>query len=242
MADISYERQRIVSSSSLDTKNCLSIWHTFRYLQDNSTECFQKLKCDGIEFKKLGAMWVFTKTRIKFFKIPFWMDKIVLKTFPSLNSGIRTNVSTEYRDEKGELLIAANQEMCVLDIEKHRPVKLTTLPYPSEGFPTPVFTENFEKFELPPESYQCVYKQKVLSQMLDMNFHLNNTEYVRLSMNCFDNDFLVTHQPDTLEVHYIAESQEGKMLSICKAEKNGKFFFKIYQEDKIVFEMMISFK
>lgn len=240
--DLIFEMDRRVSSAFIDSTGKMGISQSVLMVQDNLTECFGMLKADNFVYReKFNAFWVFTKTRLHFEKRPFWQESIKTSTFPVNNMGFRANINTLISDKDGEKLITANQECCCLDFEKHRPLKISNLDFPKENFPAPVFTDDFEKFGADFTEENFVYSQTILSQMIDMSHHLNNIEYVKLGTNAFSDDFINTHEVKDLEVHYLSESKEGQNLRIFKKELDSKFFIKIMEQTRPVFEMMISF-
>ncbi len=236
-----FEQKRKVSSAFIDSKLQLGIHQAVLMVQDNLTECFDMMKCDGVRFRDYNAFWVFTKSSLRFLDFPKWKDEILAKTFPVSTSGFRTNVNTVLSDTSGRPLVIANQEACVLGMENHRPVKLSTLPYPNEGFPSAAFTEPFEKFETDSPDYTLNYDYTIRSQNIDMSHHMNNIEYIKLAMNVFSDDFLQVHNAKALEVHYLNESKEGQTLSVFSMKRNESTFIKITESDRNVFEMKISF-
>lgn len=236
-----YEQKRKISSAFIDSTVRLGLAQTALLVQDNLTECFAALECDGVTYRKYNAFWVFTKTKIRFYNRPSWRETIKAVTFPVNNMGMRTHINTAFYSEEGKLLVSANQEGCVLDFEKHRPLKLTSLPYPKENFPEPVFESPFEKFDIPQEDYKEVYKQTVRSQHIDMSNHMNNIEYIKLALNIWTDDFLKANDAEEIEVHYTGESKEGQELCILKAEKDKSTYVKIMEGERQVFEMKITF-
>lgn len=238
-----FEQKRNITSAFIDSSVRLGIAQSVLLIQDNLTECFNMLGCDGIVYReKYNAFWVFTKTRVKFFHRPDWRTQVTAKTFPVSNEGLRTNVNTIITDKEGKTLLVSNQEACVLDMEKHRPLRIKTpLPYPTENFPERVMNEPFEKFPDVCANGDFVYEHIVRSTQIDMSHHLNNIEYIKLALNIFSDDFLQTHEVATMEVHYTGESREGQTLQIFKHEENGATFVAIRESERIVFEMKIEF-
>lgn len=151
-------------------------------------------------------------------------------------------MNTVLRDKDGSVLITANQEACVLDLEKHRPVRITNLNYPKEGFPEAVFDEPFERFDSDFTEEDFKYEQVIRSQHIDMSHHMNNIEYIKLALNVFTDDFLLAHEPDSLEVHYTGESKEGQTLRVYSRTKDSSTQIIIKESDRSVFEMKIVFK
>lgn len=236
-----YSQERSISSAYIDSGLKLGIAQAVLMVQDNLTECFNKMNCDGIYYRELGYFWVFTKSKFKFFRRPLWRETIVASTFTVQNSGLRTNVNSIFKDKNGETLLVANQEACVLDIERHRPVPLSKVPYPQEGFPEKVFTEDFEKFAVPDQDYEEIYEQIIRSSNIDMSHHLNNIEYIKFALNVFPEEYLLDHEVRELEVHYTGESKEGQTLKILRCDKAEGTYVRIKESDRNVFEMKICF-
>ena len=242
-----YKSDRTISSAYIDSSVRLGVAQTFLMVQDNISECFGMLKCDGVTYKeRYNAFWVFTKTKVHFFRRPDWREKITAETFPISNDAFRSHVNTLLADKNGEKVAVANQEACVLDGQRHRPMKLTDLDFPKEGFPEPVCTEPFERFpsDFTEDDYQ--YDFKIRSQQIDLSIHLNNIEYIKLGLNCYSNDFLMAHEVSDVEVHYTGESKEGQILKVYKKHTEEGDFFRIYEvssgdKPRGVFEMKVKF-
>lgn len=237
-----FEQKRKISSAFIDSTVKMGIAQSVLMVQDNLTECFNMLECDGVIYReKFNAFWVFTKTRLHFLRRPAWREEISALTFPVNNSGFKTHVNTILKDKSGKNLILANQEACVLNLQKHRPLRLTDLPYPKENFPKSIMEEPFEKFSATFSETNFVYEQIIRSQHIDMSHHMNNIEYIKLALNVFSDDFLESNEVKVLEVHYTGESKEGQLLKIYKKEENEKNFIQIKESERVVFEMMIEF-
>lgn len=237
-----YTQERSICSAYIDSGLKLGIAQAVLMVQDNLTECFNMMNCDGIYFRELGYFWVFTKSKLKFFRRPSWREVIDASTFTVQNSGMRTNVNSIFKDKSGNTLLLANQEACVLDIERHRPVPLSKVPYPQDGFPDKVFTDDFVKFVIPDSDYREVYEQVIRSSNIDMSHHLNNIEYIKFALNVFTEEFLLSHDVCELEVHYTGESKEGQTLKILRADTEDGTYIKIKESERSVFEMKISFQ
>lgn len=244
MENLIFEQKRKISSAFIDSTVKMGIAQSVLMVQDNLTECFNMLGCDGVIYReKFNAFWVFTKTKIHFYRRPDWREEISAATFPIDNEGFRTHINTVLKDKDNKILIVANQETCVLDMVKHRPMKLTNLPYPKENFPAAQVDEPFEKFNADFTEDDFIYEQVVRAQHIDMSHHMNNIEYIKLGLNVFTDDFLEKHEAKELEVHYTGESKEGQILRIYRKDLDGKIFVKITEKEskRNVFEMMIKF-
>ena len=62
-----FTQERNISSAFIDSSLKMGIAQTVLMIQDNLTECFNMLDCDGIIYReRYNAFWVFTKSKIHF--------------------------------------------------------------------------------------------------------------------------------------------------------------------------------
>ncbi len=241
-----FEAPREISSAFIDSSVRMGVAQSVLLVQDNLTESFNAMGCDGVIYReKFNDFWVFTKTKVHFERRPDWREIVTARTFPIDNLGMRTHVNTEIVDKDGKRLLVANQEACVLSLETHRPVKITTLPYPKEGFPEAVYNEPFERFPSDFTEEEFVFEQVIRSSHIDMSHHMNNIEYIKLAMCVFTDDFLLSHEVTDLEVHYTGESKEGQTLRVYRrdaADCPGKTYLHIKEGERCVFECCLKIK
>lgn len=232
-----FQKPRTITSAYIDSSGKMGIAQTVLMVQDNFTENFGSIKQDNFFVKEKGGYWVITKAKFKFLRRPFWGDKVVTTSFPANNALIRTNENTIISTVEGEPIVLAEQEACCLDLVRHRPMKLSAVDFPTEGFPEAVLSDAFDRFNETALDYKEVYQQKILPQHIDMSHHMNNIEYVKLALNVFSIDDLEQCTPSELEVHFLGESLEGQTLRIFRAEHNGATYMKIKEGERAVFEM-----
>ena len=235
-----FQKPRTITSAYIDVSGKMGLAQTVLMVQDNITENFGAMKMDNFVVKEKGGFWVVYKAKFKFLKRPYWRDKVVTTSFPADNQLIRLNENTAITTVEGEPIIFAKQEMCCLSLDRHRPMRLSDVDFPTEGFPDAFMTDEFDRFNVKPEEYEEVYQQKVLPQHIDMSHHMNNIEYVKLALNVFSASDLELCIPSELEVHYLGESEEGQTMRVFRADHNGATYMRILDEnDRDVFEMKL---
>ena len=243
MDNLIYTSERQISSAYIDSSVRLGVAQTLLLAQDNLTECFGMLGCDGVVYRdKFNAFWVLTKMMVHFNARPGWRDTVTVRTFPIDNARIRTHVNTEVLDSTGNSLISINQEACVLSFDTHRPMKLTDLPYPADNFPPAVMNEPFNKFPDDFTEDDFVFEQTIRSCHIDMSHHMNNIEYIRLALSVFTDDYRRQNEITDMELHYLGESQEGQTLRVYRRDSDGKCYIYIMQDNRKVFECSIAFR
>lgn len=232
-----FQKPRTITSAYIDVSGKMGIAQTVLMVQDNFTENFGKIKQDNFFVKSKGGYWAISKAKFKFMKRPFWGDKVVTTSFPANTSLVRTVENTAITTPDGEPIVLAIQEACCLSLERHRPMKLTAVDFPTEEPPTPFMDDGFDRFNESALKYEEVYQQKILPQHIDMSHHMNNIEYVKLALNVFSIEDLEMCTPSELEVHFLGESLIGQTLRIFRAEHNGATYMKILEGERTVFEM-----
>ena len=148
-----FQKQRTITSAYIDVSGKMGIAQTVLMVQDNFTENFGAIKQDNFCVHEKGAYWVIYKAKFKFFQRPFWRDKVITTSFPADNAPIRTYENTAITTLDGEPIILAVQEACCLDLQRHRPVKLSAVDFPTEGAPEPFMDSKFTKFPVEPAEY-----------------------------------------------------------------------------------------
>lgn len=239
-----YQKEFILHYSEIDSSAHFSLVSCLNYIQNMSTEFFATMKTDNFTLStQNNAVWVITKTKIKFIERPAWKDKVFIRIYSVKVSNIRYHVEISFENEEGKLLVIAKQEYCAMDIATRRARKISTVNFPNDlEVEEEKYPEEYRKLrdELTKENY-C-YSQKIFSQDIDFSKHTNNVSYVRFLMNLFSCDFLETNEIKDFEIHYIAESKEEQCLDIYQkkvAEKEIEFW--LAEKDKIVARAYMTF-
>lgn len=208
-------------------------------VQDALTALHAKNKCGNMELgRDYNSFWVITKSKVQFMRYPAWHESVLVSATTADAGKVRTELQVELRDEKGEVCVQARQELCVLDFAHHRPRRLADVGFTPESEALPkVCYERFSADPLP-----CHYTQTVLPHMIDMSGHLNNVEYIKLALDCFDTDFTARYEPAELEAHHLRECKEGALLTICEKTQGDTSLVRILCEDSPAFEMKIIWR
>ncbi len=237
-----FEQKVKVLSSMTDANANVGLSHTLSYLQDNMSEYFESMGCDGLTMIPIvKCFWVMTKTKVKFNSTIKWLDKITLETDLCKETNIRLNILNNILDDKGNLLVEGIQEICAVDSDTRRvrAVDTTILPKDIEIDETKIPNLKFTRFdeELGDENY---IKDIVIdSRNIDFFGHTNNVEYARFMLSTFTGEEVKNLIPREFEIHYIAESREGDKLSIYRKSLEGSHYFEIKNGDKVISKAML---
>lgn len=245
-----WQKETTVSSAFTDNSSRLGLAQTSYLLQDGFTECLGDMGFDGITVRnKFNACWVVTKSKIFFNRRPDWNERILITSYPNGNSGVRTHVATEISDMTGQPLVQALQELCIIDLSTHKLMRLSKIGFPKEGFPEEPTLDwpDFRDEEMGvPESMsgsgEMGYQQKIFSQHIDMSNHVNNVEYIKLSLNLFPTETFKTRDIVCMESAFLSECPEGSILTMTRRDRGLESFCTVTHDSCQVFQMKIQFR
>lgn len=240
-----YKKEVTLHYSEIDSSAHFSLVSSLNYIQNMSTEYFATMGTDNFTLSsKNNAVWVITKTRLKFIKRPVWKEKVLIRIYSVRVSSVRYDVEISFEDQNGDLLVIAKQEYCAMDIETRRARKISTINFPNDlDCEKEKYPDEYLKLrdELTRDEFVC--SQKVSSQDIDFSKHTNNVVYARFLMNIFSCKELEENEINEFEIHYTSESREGQILDIYKRQISDKEIeFLIKSEEKNITRAFIKFK
>jgi len=183
----------------------------------------QQLNFGSDRLDEINCYWVLTNLRIEFEKLPQWNDAVTLQTWPSGHNRILATREFQGRDEtQNELFRAASQWM-ILDKKSNRPKNLIRLDIDLLDAGPRVFDAELTRLE-PQMQYTHQGSIRVSYSALDLNGHVNNTEYVRWALDSLHQHFDLPAQIHSLQISYLAEAFENDTLDLQLAQKDNRSF------------------
>jgi len=213
-----------------------------QYLQEIAALHAEQL---GLGFDKLSEMngyWVLSNIRIEISRLPWREDEITLRTWPSGYS--RTIATREFvgTDQNGAELFRAGSDLMVLNKQTNRLKNLSSCRgHPARdsraGRPRHLFRLDLnlpktgikalpdELRRLEPHSdYREVDVVRVPRSSIDLNGHVNNTEYVRWGIDALSRTFKLEENIRCVQATYLSEVFEGDELDLLATSKTGVQF------------------
>ncbi|MBO7377490.1 MAG: hypothetical protein J6U35_01275 [Clostridia bacterium] len=222
-----FQKEFCANYSTLDHSMRQGLTSCFMWQQDMLTEYFESFGSDNITLKtKCGALWVFTKTIIKIFRLPVWRQKVFARSYTTKVTKATFDAETVFSDENGQTLFVFRSEACAMDAEgrKLRRIESVIFPKDMECLP-PLISEGFSRPRTS-ASEPCL-KYKISATDIDFSSHVNNVNYVKLTLNALSVDFLTANDVTFYEIHFFRETLLGDEISVFKEEKEGEIYFSL---------------
>ncbi len=220
----------------------IKIFSLMQYLQEIAALHAEQL---GLGFDKLSEMngyWVLSNIRIEINRLPGRDDEVTLRTWPSGYS--RTIATREFvgKDQNGSELFRAGSGWMVLNKQTNRLKNLSLCRgHPARdsraGRPQHLFRldlnlpktgvkalpDELNRLE-PKNDYSQVDMVRVPYSSIDLNGHVNNTEYVRWGIDALSRAFKLNENIRCVQATYLSEVFEGDELDLLATSGvSGRF-------------------
>ncbi|MBE0534460.1 MAG: hypothetical protein IH624_02240 [Phycisphaerae bacterium] len=171
--------------------------------------------------KEIGCYFVLSNFIVEFGRLPGWNEVVALRTWPSGHNRVITTREFVGCDAGGSELFRVGSEWMVLSRKTNRPRNLAKLDLPltSEAekvIPEKVIAGPLERL-VPLADYGFTESIRVPYSAVDMNGHVNNTEYVRWGMDVLRRGLDFNSDVRRLQITYLSEVFENDRLDVAVA-------------------------
>ena len=223
------EEKFVVRTYECGADGRIKIVSLMQYLQEAAALHAEQL---GFGFEKLGSLdgyWVLSNIRVEIAPAsrwgdgPTWNEQVVVQTWPSgYGRLIATREFVGRGRDNGELFRAGSEWM-VLDKQSGRPKNLFHLDLGLPKTGRKALPNELSRLE-PQEDYRSVERVRVPYSSIDLNGHVNNTEYVRWGVDALRHAFRLEGDIRSLQATYLSEIFEDDEVEIAvSSDGNGKF-------------------
>jgi acyl-ACP thioesterase len=223
------EENFVVKTNECGADGRIRIASLMQYLQEAAALHAEQL---GFGFEKLGALdgyWVLSNIRVEIAPAPCWGDgpawneQVAVQTWPS---GYSRSVATREfigRDRNGGEIFRAGSEWMVINKRTNRLKNLFRLDLGLPKTGRKALPNELSRLELQ-EDYRPVERVRVPYSSIDLNGHVNNTEYVRWGVDALRHAFRLEGDIRSLQATYLSEVFEDDEVEIAvSSDGNGKF-------------------
>jgi len=198
----------------------IKIFSLMQYLQEIAALHAEQLGLGFDKLSEMGGYWVLSNIRIEISRLPGREDEVMLRTWPSGYS--RTIATREFvgKDQNGSELFRAGSEWMVLNKETNRLKNLFKLDLNLPKTGLKALPEELIRLE-PNSDYREVDVVCVPRSAIDLNGHVNNTEYVRWGIDALSREFKLNENICDVQATYLSEVFEGDELGLLATSKTS---------------------
>ncbi len=194
-----------------------------QYLQEAAALHAEQLGFGVDRLNKINSYWVLSNLRIEINRLPKWNDEITVKTWPS--GYTRSIAAREFvgRDQNDCELFKASSQWMVLDKQSNRPKNLFRLELSLPKTGLKALSEKLVRLE-PQDDYSEADRISVPYSSIDLNGHVNNTEYVRWGIDALRKAFKFQGNIRSMQATYLSEVFEDDELDLLLSHSNNGHF------------------
>lgn len=195
-----------------------------QYLQEAAAVHAEAL---GFGFERLSQMngyWVLSNFRMDMTRLPAWGDELMIRTWPSGFNRVSATREFVGKDRDDRELFRAGSEWMILDKLKNRPKNLFRLHLDLPKDEEKALSEELIRLERH-ENYQMVDHLCVPYSSIDLNGHVNNTEYVRWGFDALRKAFGLEGDVRRVQINYRSEIFEGDELDLLTSSGTGGHYY-----------------
>lgn len=203
-----------------------------QYLQEVAAQHAEQLGFGVDRLNKINSYWILLNFRIEINRLPEWNDQITIKTWPSGYNRLIATREFVAKDQNDCELFRAGSQWMVLDKISSRPKNLFRLDLSLPRTGLKALSEELVRLE-PRDDYSKVNRISVPYSSIDLNGHVNNTEYIRWGIDALRKAFKFDGNIRSMCATYLSEVFEADELDLLLSQsKNGYFYVLAKRSDE----------
>ena len=230
-----------VRTYECQSNGSIKICSLMQYLQEIASVHAEKLGFGNHWLNEINGYWVLSNIRMEINMLPKWNDEVAIRSWPSGN--IRLIATREFvgKGSNGQELFRAGSEWMILKRDTNRPNNLSRLNMNSLAIGPKVIEKEIGRLK-PTDDYTQVEQISVPYSSIDLNGHVNNTEYVRWGIDAVRAKFKFEGNIRSLQATFLAEVFLGDKLDLLVSAGSNRLFYVLGRQsdtNKNVFVMEV---
>lgn len=201
----------------------IKMFSLMQHLQEVAAAHAEELGFGFDRLNELNGYWVLSNLRMEISRLANRNDEVTIRTWPS--GYTRTVATREFvgKDQSGSELFRAGSEWMILNKQTNRLKNLFRLDLGLPKTGQKALPEKLSRLE-PHSDYREVDRIRVPYSSIDLNGHVNNTEYVRWGIDALRRAFEFKGGIRSMQATYLSEVFEGDELELSVSSgANGRF-------------------
>ena len=218
------EDKFIVRTYECQSNGNIKICALMQYLQEIASVHADELGFGNTWLNEINGYWVLSNIRVEINLLPKWNDEVIIRTWPSGNTRLIATREFVGKEGEGRELFRASSEWTILNKDTNRPKNLSGLNMNSLAVGPKVIEKEIERLK-PIDNYTQAEQVSVPYSSIDLNGHVNNTEYVRWGIDAIRAKFQFEGDIRSLQVTYLAEVFMDDKLDLLVLTGSNRLFY-----------------
>jgi medium-chain acyl-[acyl-carrier-protein] hydrolase len=219
-----WREELLVKSYDVDCTGRLNLQSLLSYFQEIAGNHATHLGVGYEDLRQRGLFWVLSRIKIRISRMPAWSEVISLATWPKGVDKLFALRDFRMLDVHNNTLVTATTAWLLLDRERNRPQRMDVLPVDIYDFEadhaiSDVLDKLKHEYVLAPH-----HERRIMVSDLDVNYHVNNAEYVKWIIDSFDIDQMRTRAIHSIQVNYLDEAVFGDTVALWTGGKDDSYY------------------
>lgn len=201
-----------VSTYHCNSKGTIHLHSLMQQLQEIASKHADDLGVGRRWMEKNGYYWILVNFKMEITRHPRYGETIILKTWPSGWDLLKAFRDFKGEDLEGKELFRATSDWMVIDRKTLRPMTTKELNFDFEYSEDRVI-KDMERLKSAREMEE-IGGIKVPYSSIDMNGHVNNTEYVRWGIDTLRQRTSPDKKITSFSISYLAEVFQGENITL----------------------------
>ncbi len=234
-----------IKSFECGPDNKIRINNLFLLFQEAAHQSANKLGFGFEDLRENNLVWVLSNIKLRFFHFPGWMEEIEVSTCPCGFNRIWAFRDYFVKMQDGTICVKAASEWLAIDVNSRKPVNISDLRQPLPKAEERALDEQLIRIN--PKRLiggEKIWEVKVPYSSIDENGHVNNSEYVKWSLDALRIAKMPIDNFDTFQISYISEAFENNICEIyfINDDKQIYLFGKNSETGEFIFAAQIKYK
>lgn len=197
----------------------LHVHSLMQYLQELASSHAETLGWGYKHLKKKNCFWVLVNLKIIINRLPAWKDEVLIQTWPSGHDRLKAYREFQGFDNGNNELFRAGSEWMILDHKNGRPLNLKDVDFGVTGKSERII-DNLKRLK-PSENYSKAGSIIVPYSSIDVNGHVNNTEFIKWGNDLLRKEKLLSNEIDSIQITFLSEIFENEELELFVNKKDS---------------------
>jgi medium-chain acyl-[acyl-carrier-protein] hydrolase len=240
-----WETTTKIRAFDVDANGRLRVNTILDYFQDAASNDAERLNFGYSNFVPRGLTWVLSWAKFEFLNYPNFMDEVKIQTWGKKQFKLYSMRDYLLYNSKDEIICKGTSAWLLIDSKSLRPKILTQLFPEIKMLDTKDALSDLTQKIIPTTETKIIYSTQIRYSDIDLNQHANNASYIRLMLDCFDQQFHKEHAVKSLIVSFNAQSKYGDEIQLLRTtEKDIPLTHyvevKNLTTDKLVFQAFVE--
>jgi medium-chain acyl-[acyl-carrier-protein] hydrolase len=224
------EHSFFIGFRDIDYKNNIKIKSMLSFLEDVGGIHSNKVGYGLLDIPKKKRSWILLNWKVKFIRRPHYAETLRIKTWTRAMDKLYAYRDFEVYDENNKIVALASSKWVCVNTEKMSVIKIEDALIDAYTLENEyVFEDEIEKLK-EPESYIDSCKIKITRDMIDVNGHVHNLNYIDFVSQILP--YEVMQNAKNVEVMYKKEIKENDIIKCSYAKINDTYYAVIKSEDE----------